>query len=1097
MAGRDDSVSERTVTVAGTATQPAGPGGGREAGVELPTIDPAAYKIAGEHGRGGLGRVLRARDRRLDREVAIKELLDLGPEARARFEREARITARLQHPGIVPIYEAGRWPSGEPFYAMKLVSGQPLSELIRRADGLPARLGLLGSMIAVADAVAYAHGEGVIHRDLKPANVMVGEFGETVVIDWGIAKALSEPDGDGAAVAAGRGLDQTVAGSVVGTPAYMAPEQACGEPVDERADVFALGAMMFHLLAGRPPRPAAVAPGEDIGVVAADVPADLIALTRQAMAFEPGARYRTASALAADLRRYQTGQLVSAHRYSVAGVLRKWVGRHRAAVAVAAVGVVVVAALAAVSVQRVLGERAAAQRARGVAEQRGGEATARANRLVLAQAEALLERDPTRALAWIGTYPDGGVDGARAAAVAQDAVSRGVAREIWTPGRSIVLDVASHGAAVAAATKSDGVHLRDADGHSRRFEGATLVRWSADGRWLAYGAAGGGVAVHDLVADAPRGVQGAGQPIYDLAFSADGALVAARTEDGDALLWDLAADQAERLAPGGLVGLTFAPHGRLLAGYGEDGAVHLWDLAGAARTARTIVAHTEAIWDATFSPDGRRLATATGGGAVAVLDVARGVVVDRAQLAAAVSSVAYSADGAWLAIGTADGGVRVRAASGGDVRVLASLPEAVSRLRFAPAGALLAVGSEAGALRLFDLASGGERTLVGHREAITELRFTGDGATLLSGSADRTVRRWDIVAALPHQFGGHGTQIADVEALGDEGVAWIESGGGLWTWRFAEPAPRRRHAAGERLTDLHVVAGGTRLVTGGADGTVRVVDVADDVRVAAHDVHQARIRQVRASADGTRVVSVDEAGAAWWFAPPAPPRALAAGATVSFGMPAADGAAAAVLLDDGTVAIVDRDGARHDVGAHPGSRRVAVIAGRAEVASLDGGGGLRRAAAGRRWEIVRASATARGVDLSEDGRHAAIAIAASRVDLVDVVTGATRAIELPRGQVRRVVFDAAGRFLMVHGDDGAVTVVEVATGRTARLSPDVAAYWDVVVTATGVAVAVLADGALRELPDIFGAGAPTVPAALRAWCAARTRVTVDAEDATW
>src|ERR1041384_2237374 len=153
--------------------------------------DPERYDIVGEHGRGGLGRVSRAHDVELGRDVAIKELLSHGHVKEVRFLREAMITARLEHPSIVPVHEAGRWPDGTPFYAMKLVAGRPLRDLITERRTVERRLGLLHHVIAVADAIAYAHGRSIIHRDLKPANVIVGDFGETIVIDWGLAKDLS------------------------------------------------------------------------------------------------------------------------------------------------------------------------------------------------------------------------------------------------------------------------------------------------------------------------------------------------------------------------------------------------------------------------------------------------------------------------------------------------------------------------------------------------------------------------------------------------------------------------------------------------------------------------------------------------------------------------------------------------------------------------------------------------------------------------------------------------------------------------------------------------------------------------------------------
>src|SRR3954454_717240 len=191
--------------------------------------NPDRYHILGEHGRGGLGRVSRAHDRELGRDVAIKELISRNEVDEVRFLREAWITARLEHPGIVPVHEAGRWPDGTPFYAMKLVSGRSLRDLIAERPTVDQRIGLLHHVIAVADAIAYAHGRNIIHRDLKPANVIVGEFGETVVIDWGLAKDLTaSEDAEVASGPFGTGpLEQhlTATVSVLGTPAYMPPEQ--------------------------------------------------------------------------------------------------------------------------------------------------------------------------------------------------------------------------------------------------------------------------------------------------------------------------------------------------------------------------------------------------------------------------------------------------------------------------------------------------------------------------------------------------------------------------------------------------------------------------------------------------------------------------------------------------------------------------------------------------------------------------------------------------------------------------------------------------------------------------------------------------------
>ena len=220
--------------------------------------DPSRYQIVREHGRGGIGRVLEARDEELGRRVALKELLQQASvEDESRFFREARLTARLEHPSIVPVHDAGRWrETGKAFYSMKLVSGRSLQAIAHDASTFEARIALVPNVLAVAEAIAYAHSQRIVHRDLKPANVIVGPYGETIVIDWGLAKELGDrrtPSPDGAAMLTRDtpdGAALTMAGSVMGTPAFMAPEQARGDDVDERADVYALGTMLYFVLSG-------------------------------------------------------------------------------------------------------------------------------------------------------------------------------------------------------------------------------------------------------------------------------------------------------------------------------------------------------------------------------------------------------------------------------------------------------------------------------------------------------------------------------------------------------------------------------------------------------------------------------------------------------------------------------------------------------------------------------------------------------------------------------------------------------------------------------------------------------------------------------
>jgi tetratricopeptide (TPR) repeat protein len=312
------------------------------------------YQLRDELARGGGGRIVLAYDRRLGRTVALKEPLASDPRGE-RLVREAKVMARLEHPAIVPVHDIGTRADGVPFYAMKLLGGRTLRDRISEAADFEQRIALLPSVIAIADAMAYAHSEGVVHRDLKPANVIIGEFGETAVIDWGLAKQVGEAGGGGRIDEVGDAVvadSVTRSDAVVGTPAYMPPEQAVGDPVSARADVYSLGALLYHVLAGAPPYRGADAasvvaallagPPPPLGEVEPRVPADLAAIAAKAMARQPADRYPTARELAEDLRHYQAGRLVAAHHYSAWARVRRW-ARGRRAGLVAAVAVLVAA----------------------------------------------------------------------------------------------------------------------------------------------------------------------------------------------------------------------------------------------------------------------------------------------------------------------------------------------------------------------------------------------------------------------------------------------------------------------------------------------------------------------------------------------------------------------------------------------------------------------------------------------------------------------------------------------------------------------------------------------------------------------------------
>jgi eukaryotic-like serine/threonine-protein kinase len=274
-----------------------------------PEFESNRYSVLEEIGRGGMGTVYLARDEELGREVAIKIPHSLGNAAfenTRRLETEARVLATLEHPGIVPIHDTGRLADGRVFYVMKRVQGQTLGEHLHAIADQAERLRVFER---ICEPVAFAHARGFIHRDLKPENVMVGSFGEVMVMDWGIAKVSGRPE---ATASVER---QTGVGTVVGTRGFMAPEQARGATneaeIDARVDVYSLGAMLSWLLTGVVPETPEDAAGR---LRRCKIPRPLSAICTKALAADPAARYQSVTVLSEDVARYRAGGAVGAYR---------------------------------------------------------------------------------------------------------------------------------------------------------------------------------------------------------------------------------------------------------------------------------------------------------------------------------------------------------------------------------------------------------------------------------------------------------------------------------------------------------------------------------------------------------------------------------------------------------------------------------------------------------------------------------------------------------------------------------------------------------------------------------------------------------------
>ncbi|MBS0264698.1 MAG: protein kinase [Planctomycetes bacterium] len=590
-----------------------------------PRIDPSTnshgrFRILRPHAKGGLGQVSVAYDSELHREVALKEIQPKHADheiSRERFVLEAEITGGLEHPGIVPVYALGQDAAGRPYYAMRFIKGDSLKDALEayhRADNpnrhkLGLRLlelrQLLGRFIDVCQAMEYAHSRGVLHRDLKPGNIMVGKYGETLVVDWGLAKAVGRKEilSEELSLQPASALSssgQTQPGSAIGTPSYMSPEQAVGQLGDlgPTSDVYSLGATLYHILCGRPPfekdqleiilskvqRGSFPRPRD----VVADVPRGLEAICLKAMALLPSQRYPSARALADDLEHWLADEPIAAAPDTLAERASRFARRHRGYVRTGAVAIVLVAVvslLAAViinqsrrdAIQSASREADARTRAEKLAEEKNRLAEEKSE---VAQAERRAHIAAERQL-HIATAE-------RLAALSRLMRPR-------FPQRSALLAIA---AAEATSTFGEPVSPRALEelfdacqslgGQVLQGGGASLSVFSPDGRWLATVQQGMArlwdLSISDPTIE-PAIVPTNGQQLSGLAFSRDSRSLVIGTYDDSAQLWDLtgAPSLDDPVVLSGSRGCFQAfnrigKSPRWLMTTSVDHVIHLWDL---------------------------------------------------------------------------------------------------------------------------------------------------------------------------------------------------------------------------------------------------------------------------------------------------------------------------------------------------------------------------------------------------------------------------------------------------------------------------------------------------------------------------------------
>lgn len=821
---------------------------------ELPLTQeiPGRYRTIGEYARGGMGRILLVQDKDTCRQVALKELVarttregaTVSPQDASatdtrtvRFLREVRITGQLEHPGIVPIYELGRRTDGTLYYTMKQIRGRTLEQALGKARTLSERLSLLPHFMDLCQAIAYAHSRGFIHRDLKPSNVLVGEFGETVVIDWGLAARVGQVDAGEAPVAdSGPGDSDTRLtrhGQSLGTPLYMSPEQIRGDlsKIAAPADVYALGVILYEILTGKPPFE-----GKEASALFSDVmtrdptaprfleskaPVELSAICLRALSREPAARYATAGELVQELKRFQSGALVEAYRYSALDRFRRFARRHLAILSTMTAVLLAVLITGGLAVAGIVREQTKTEMALyhsliGLAHN-----AVENNRLEEAQDALARAPAPYRGLEW--GIVDGLCHPERLILPHDESVSAGV----YSPDGSRIVTCSGDALAVIwdAAT---GERLHELNAPQKK-ESFVRAVWSADGSrlvlttWLE----------NTFIYDAHdytllREVRG-----YAPAMAPDGKALALATEDGQVVtLYDPASGDVLRKFPQLPVHVTqlaISGDGRRLAAGINNGSIWVWFLDGEAAW-NTDTVHAPSTRHVVFSPDSTRLLSSGAEG----------------------KCIFWDAD------------------SGAELRRIEGHESSVSWASFLPGGDRILTASSDRTIRLWDAETGKE--LARHGGFSGPLGFVSpspDGSEFITPRDSSSGRICAVVLpVIPlkqrQTLLGHNAPVNCVAFSPDGAI--LASGGGHWRnldddrvilWNTMDHMVRREIRTGHGpVLGVAFFPDGMRIATGNEDGTASIYDVTSGQCLRTMAGHPKPCGGVAVSPDGAILATV-------------------------------------------------------------------------------------------------------------------------------------------------------------------------------------------------------------------------------------------------